>query len=77
MKHSQSVKLTIRNLIFIGAVAAILTLLPGQSIAQPLNAKPAKTETKTWTPPRTSDGHPDLQGVWANNNATLGERLSP
>ncbi len=23
-----------------------------------------------WTLPRTPDGHPDLQGVWANNNAT-------
>ena len=28
----------------------------------------------TWTLPRTPDGHPDLQGVWANNNATPLER---
>ena len=27
-----------------------------------------------WTLPRTSDGHPNLQGVWANNNATPLER---
>lgn len=27
-----------------------------------------------WTVPRTSDGHPDMQGVWANNSMTPLER---
>ena len=33
----------------------------------------AQNET-TWTVPRTSDGHPDLQGVWTNKTITPLER---
>jgi hypothetical protein len=37
-------------------------------------AKPAPAPGKKYVAPRTPDGQPDLQGVWANNNATPLER---
>ncbi len=42
---------------------ALLVLALGGVTAQPATGQ-------TWTAPRTPDGHPDLQGVWANNNVT-------
>ena len=26
----------------------------------------AQPQTKSWTPPKTPDGQPDLQGIWSN-----------
>jgi hypothetical protein len=63
-----------RNFTFVAAVAVALPLVQGQAIAQSVNAKPAKAVTGTWKASRTVDGQPDLQGVWANNNATPLER---
>ena len=34
----------------------------------------AKVTAKTWKPPRTSDGHPDLQGIWNYSTLTPVER---
>jgi hypothetical protein len=60
---------------FAGIAAAAMALLitaplpvAGQSVNTPA-AKLASKAAKTWSPPRTPDGRPDLQGYWTN--ATL------
>ena len=35
---------------------------------------PVLTASQNWTPPRTPDGQPDLQGVWTNGTVTPFER---
>ena len=46
-----------------GAAAAVSASSPAQGPA-----------AESWSVPRTADGRPDLQGVWANNTATPLER---
>ncbi len=42
--------------------------------AFPAAAQSDGTPSEPWTAPRTADGQPDLQGIWANNVATPLER---
>ena len=55
-----------------------LTLLATVFVCMSLLAVPvagqSSSGTAAWEAPRTVDGHPDLQGVWANNIATPLER---
>src|SRR5216117_1176620 len=58
--------------VVIALVLLVATLIPTAQ-AQTVAAK-ANAASNKWTAPRTVDGQPDLQGVWANNNATPVER---
>jgi hypothetical protein len=72
-KDQWEVQMPVRFLRSLGAlaIAIILAIVAGGTVE---GQGPANTGTSagaaTWTPPRTADGRPDLQGNWTNNSIT-------
>jgi hypothetical protein len=58
----------------LAAVTAFAFLAPVNASAQTKSVLFAKEGAKTWTPPHTPDGVPDIQGIFTNSNVTPLER---
>ncbi|MEE2637353.1 MAG: hypothetical protein VYE68_09000 [Acidobacteriota bacterium] len=56
------------------APTALVAVLTFTIFASPVTSLGQSTDGEPWALPRTVDGQPDLQGVWANNTATPLER---
>jgi hypothetical protein len=72
MVHARKTKIIRRFLVSFGALA-VLSAVP---LCAQNEALSSDSKTKSWSPPRTPDGHVDFQGIWNNSTLTPLERPS-